>query len=105
MVNLNQMGKKGGEYHFQQPDKVVSVVPGFGAITHPLPLIAYIAVEFSIIFSIILLYIYILNRETVPLLTSDMGKKTVSVLAHLFLLPQKTNSGTILSIPPEVLQK
>ena len=26
-------------------------------------------------------------RETLPLQTSDMGKKTVSVLAHLFLLP------------------
>ena len=25
--------------------------------------------------------------------TSDMGKKTVSVLAHLFLLPQRANSG------------
>ena len=26
-------------------------------------------------------------RETVPSQTSDMGKKTVSVLAHKFLLP------------------
>ena len=28
-----------------------------------------------------------LARETVPLLTSDMGKNTVSVLAHPFLPP------------------
>ena len=27
-------------------------------------------------------------RETVPSLTSDMGKKTVSVKAHFCLLPQ-----------------
>ena len=27
------------------------------------------------------------TRETVPSQTSDMGKKTVSVLAHPFLLP------------------
>ena len=26
-------------------------------------------------------------KETVPSLTSDMGKKTGTVLAHLFLLP------------------
>ena len=37
-------------------------------------------------------------RETLPLLTSDMGTKTVSVLAHYFLLPQRANSGYILSI-------
>ena len=41
-----------------------------------------------------------LTRETVPSLTSDMGKNTVSVLAHLFLLPQRAKSGYILSIPP-----
>ena len=39
-------------------------------------------------------------RETVPPLTSDMGKKTVSVLAHSFFLSQKDNSGYILSISP-----
>ena len=39
-------------------------------------------------------------RETVPSLTSDMGKKTVSVLAHSFLLPQRANSEYILSIYP-----
>ena len=39
-------------------------------------------------------------RETVPSLTSDMGKKTVSVLAHWFFLPQRANSGYILSISP-----
>ena len=27
------------------------------------------------------------SRETVPSQTSDMGKKTLSVLAHSFLLP------------------
>ena len=37
-------------------------------------------------------------RETVPFLTSDMGTKTVSVIAHYFLLPQRANSGYILSI-------
>ena len=37
-------------------------------------------------------------RETVPLLTSDMGKKTVSVLAHSLFLPQRANLGYILSI-------
>ena len=31
--------------------------------------------------------IYRVTRETVPVQTSDMGKKTVSVLAHLFVLP------------------
>ena len=31
--------------------------------------------------------IFILKRETVLSLTSDMVKKTVSVLAHSFLLP------------------
>ena len=45
-------------------------------------------------------------RETVPLLTSDMGKKTVLVPAHLFFLSQRANSGYILSIsPPVVLLK
>ena len=39
-------------------------------------------------------------RETVPLQTSDMGKKTLSVLAHKFLLPQRANSGYILFIYP-----
>ena len=29
----------------------------------------------------------LLQREIVPSQTSDMGKKTVSVLAHSFLLP------------------
>ena len=38
--------------------------------------------------------------ETVPLLTSDMGKKTVSVLAYTFLLPQRANSEYLLSIHP-----
>ena len=37
-------------------------------------------------------------RETAPLLTSDMGTKTVLVFAHNFLLPQRANSGNILSI-------
>ena len=40
-------------------------------------------------------------RETVPLLTSDMGKKTVSVPAHPFLLPQRAHSEYILSIYPQ----
>ena len=39
-------------------------------------------------------------RETVPLPSSDLGKKTVSVLAHSFLLPQRANSVYILSITP-----
>ena len=39
-------------------------------------------------------------REVVPSLTSDMGKKTVSVLPHTFLLPQRANLGYILSIYP-----
>ena len=39
----------------------------------------------------------LLIRETVPSLTSDMGKKTV--LAHSLFLPQRANSGCILSIP------
>ena len=42
----------------------------------------------------------LLIRETVLSLTSDMGKKTVSVLAHSFLLPQRANLGYILSISP-----
>ena len=37
-------------------------------------------------------------RETVPLLTSDMGTKTPSVYAHYFLLPQRANSDYILSV-------
>ena len=41
-----------------------------------------------------------LLRETVSLLTSDMGQKTVSVLAHSFLLPQRANLRYILSIYP-----
>ena len=56
-----------------------------------------------ILFSIICLLssgICLLSRETVPSLTSDMGKKTVSVLGHSFLLPQRANSGYILSICP-----
>ena len=39
-------------------------------------------------------------REIMPLLTSNMGKKTVIVLAHFFPLPQRTYSGYILSISP-----
>ena len=39
-------------------------------------------------------------RETVPSQTSDMGKKTVSVLALSFLLPQRAYSVYILSITP-----
>ena len=39
-------------------------------------------------------------RETVPSLTSDMGKKTVSVLAHSFLLPYRSYSVNIFSITP-----
>ena len=31
-------------------------------------------------------------REAVPLQTSDMGKKTVLVLAHSFLLPPRAYS-------------
>ena len=41
-----------------------------------------------------------LTRENEPLLTSDIGKKTVSILAHNFFLPQKPYSGYILSISP-----
>ena len=37
-------------------------------------------------------------RETVPLQTSDIGMKTVSVLTHLFLLPERANSVYIISI-------
>ena len=50
----------------------------------------------------VLLYVWVEYelRETVPSLTSDIGKKTVSVLAHLFLLPQRANSGFILYIYP-----
>ena len=33
-----------------------------------------------------------LERETVPLQTSDMGRKTVSVLAHQWLLAKRGNS-------------
>ena len=40
------------------------------------------------------------GRETVPLLTTDMGKKTVSIPAHSFTFPQRTNSGYVLSISP-----
>ena len=39
-----------------------------------------------------------LLRETMSSLTSDMGKETVSVLAHYFLMRQRTNYGYILSI-------
>ena len=41
-----------------------------------------------------------MSHETVPSLTSDMGKKTVSVLAHSFLLPQRANLVYLLSIDP-----
>ena len=34
-----------------------------------------------------------LIRETVSFLTSEMGKKTLTVLAHSFLLPERANSG------------
>ena len=47
-----------------------------------------------------LVFWLILARETVPLLTSNMGKKTVSVLAHSFVLLQRANSRCILSISP-----
>ena len=40
------------------------------------------------------------ERETVPLLTSDMGEKTVSFLAHNFFLSQRANLGYKLSISP-----
>ena len=33
-----------------------------------------------------------LTRENIPLQTSDNGKKTVSVLAHYFLLPKRAKS-------------
>ena len=39
-------------------------------------------------------------RETVPSQTSDMGKKTVSVLAHSFWLPKRANLVYILSRTP-----
>ena len=39
-------------------------------------------------------------RETVPSQTSDMGKKTVSVLAHSLLRPSRANSVNILYITP-----
>ena len=39
-------------------------------------------------------------RETLPSQTSDFGKKTVSVLAHKFLPPQRANLVYILSIIP-----
>ena len=42
----------------------------------------------------------ILERETVPLLTSEMWKKTVVVLTHKLLLPQRANLEYILSIYP-----
>ena len=45
------------------------------------------------------IYLFVI-RETVPLLTSDIQKKTVSVLAHYFLLPQRANSGYTLFIYP-----
>ena len=38
------------------------------------------------------------ERETVPSLTSDMGKKTVLVLAHSFLPPERAKSVIRLSI-------
>ena len=38
------------------------------------------------------------QRETVPLLISDKGIKTVSVIVHSFLLPYRANSGLRLSI-------
>ena len=41
----------------------------------------------------------IILRETVPLQTSDMGEKKLSVLAHSFLLPLRA------PYPPAVLQK
>ena len=40
------------------------------------------------------------SRETVPSLTSYKWRKMVSVLAHSFLLPQRANSGYIVSISP-----
>ena len=43
---------------------------------------------------------YLIKKETVPSLTSYMGKKTVSVLAHSFVMPQRFNSGYKLSIHP-----
>ena len=41
-----------------------------------------------------------LIRETVPAPTSDMRKKTLSVLAHSFLLPKRPILGNIFSIAP-----
>ena len=41
-----------------------------------------------------------LRRKTVPSQTSDMGKNTVSVLVHSFVLPQRANSVNILIITP-----
>ena len=40
----------------------------------------------------------VLHGCYMPLQTSDMGKKTVSVLAHKFFLPYRANSVYILSI-------
>ena len=39
-------------------------------------------------------------RETAPVLTSDIGSKTVLVLAHSFWLPERANSGIRLSTDP-----
>ena len=39
-------------------------------------------------------------RETVPSLTSDVGNKILSVLAHTFVLPKRANSEYILSKYP-----
>ena len=43
--------------------------------------------------------IKVIKRETAPVMISDIAAKTVLVLVHSCLLPQRANSGLRLSIP------
>ena len=49
--------------------------------------------------------VLVVTRETAPLLTSDMGKKTVSVLAQSFYVPQRANAGKYSPYPPWCILK
>ena len=62
-------------------------------------LVGFVDVVVLVIMVVVVVKVVVV-RETVPSLTLDKWRKTVSVLAHLFLLPQRDSSGYILSISP-----
>ena len=76
---------------------IVVIWPGYqlGVLEHPRNCIKTTALDTSGWYMVAI-------RETIQLQTSDMGKKTVSVLAHSFLLPLRANLVYLPSITPWV---